>query len=290
MSYSYPEPRLLSTFLKKNLPYLLKLLSALSFDVALGATGSTYYAFSVCYHHEINRAHLLTLFFSIIFFYSVDHLYDLHRTKNTERSERRNFHASLRTVFIILAILSFLVIIPLVFFLNQHVIYTGFLLAGGVGIYFLIINSFNTNRYKDFLVAVGYSLGIWIPVFSYQFPQLDYSFLLPSFLFFLNTLITMILYAYFDIKSDKSEGIESFFSSFSTIDSKKILQVSALLNLGIIFLIFYSTTLPFILPLLLHAAILTFFTFFKKLNPTSVRWIGEYSYLIYFFWALVRNW
>ena len=274
-------------YLKNSLSYIFRLFSALSFDVALGATSSAYFAFTVCYHHEINQAHFLSLFFSILFFYSADHLYDLYRTRNTERSERRNFHASLRTVFIILAIVSFAAILPLIFVLDLHVIYSGFILAAGVGIYFFFINTYNSNRYKDILVAFGYTLGIWVPVFSYQLSNFDYSFLLPTLLFFLNTFVTMLLYAFYDIQSDKSEGIESFFSRFSVIQAKIIVKWAVLVNATISFLLFSLTSFTYLLPLFLHALLLVLITFYAHLNPTKVRWIGEYSYVIYFVWAVI---
>jgi len=273
--------------LKNTLSYIFRLLSALSIDVAIGATSSAYFAFTVCYYHEINHAHFLTLFFSILFFYSADHLYDLNRTKNTTRSDRRQYHASLQSVFIILVILSLTLIIPLVFFLNLHVIYSGILLAAGVGFYFLLTNYFNTNRYKDSLVALGYTLGIWIPVFSYQIHIIDFSFLVPTFLFFSNTFVTMLLYAFYDIQSDSAEGIESFFSKLPIPKAKKIVHWAALLNISTSILLFYFTSLSFLLPLSIHALVLVLFTFFGRLNPTTVRWMGEYNYLIYFVWAFI---
>lgn len=273
--------------MKNSLSYIFCLFSALSLDVALGATSSAYFAFTVCYQHEINHAHFLTLFFSILFFYSADHLYDLYRTRYTERSERRSFHASLRTVFIILAIVSFTAILPLIFFLDLHVIYSGFILAVGVGIYFFIINTYNTNRYKDILVALGYTLGIWIPVFSYQLSNFDYLFLLPTLLFFINTFITMLLYAFYDIQSDKEECIESFFSRFSVLQAERIVQWAVLINAAISLLLLSLTSFSFLLPLFLHALLLVLITFFARLNPTKVRWIGEYSYVIYFIWAVI---
>ena len=230
---------------------------------------------------------LFNLFFSIIFFYSADHLYDLYRTKNTTRSERRNFHDSLRTVFIILAIVSFATILLLIFFLNLYVIYSGIILAAGVGIYFFVINTYNTNRYKDSLVAIGYTLGIWMPVFSYQLNDFNYSLMLPTLLFFKNTFVTMLLYAFYDIQADKAEGIESFFLKFSVPKAKKIVQWAVLVNATISFLLFSFTSFTFLLPLFLHALLLVLITFFARLNPTKVRWIGEYSYVIYFIWAVI---
>jgi len=41
------------------------------------------------------------------------------------------------------------------------------------------------------------------------------------------------------------------------------------------------------LPLSIHALVLVLFTFFGRLNPTTVRWMGEYNYLIYFVWAFI---
>jgi len=273
--------------LKNTFSYIFRLLSALSIDVALGATSSAYFAFVVCYKHELNYVHFLTLFFSIIFFYSADHLYDLYRTKNTTRSERRNFHDSLRTVFIILAIVSFATILLLIFFLNLYVIYSGIILAAGVGIYFFVINTYNTNRYKDSLVAIGYTLGIWMPVFSYQLNDFNYSLMLPTLLFFKNTFVTMLLYAFYDIQADKAEGIESFFLKFSVPKAKKIVQWAVLVNATISFLLFSFTSFTFLLPLFLHALLLVFITFFARLNPTNVRWMGEYNYVIYFIWAVI---
>jgi hypothetical protein len=273
---------------KKYLKNLLTLLSALSLDVALGASSSTYFAFSVCYHHEINKAHFLGLFFSIIFFYSSDHLFDLYRTRNTERSDRRKYHAKLKPLFILLGILSLISIFPLLFYLNIHVVYSGLVLAIGLGLYFFIINTFETHRIKDLLVSIGYTLGIWIPVFSYQINSFNWNHGIAMSLFFLNTFITMLIYAFLDLNSDKKEHIESFFSTFSSLNANRFLKISVISNFLMSFFLFEFTGLAYLLPLMLHAALLALFTFYKQLNPTSVRWLGEYSYLIYFFWAFIN--
>jgi len=111
--------------------------------------------------------------------------------------------------------------------------------------------------------------------------------MLPTLLFFKNTFVTMLLYAFYDIQADKAEGIESFFLKFSVPKAKKIVQWAVLVNATISFLLFSFTSFTFLLPLFLHALLLVFITFFARLNPTNVRWMGEYNYVIYFIWAVI---
>ncbi|TNE74386.1 hypothetical protein EP331_01830 [bacterium] len=259
-------------------------LSVFSVDVALGAVCSAVFAGQIVHGISINWIHLGALFFAVIGIYTFDHVFDLSRIHQHALSPRRQIHAQQKTKMLVVMILSLIIAACLSLFLPRNVQIVGLIIAGFMGVYFYSVSRFDTQKVKDIGVSLGYASGIWLPIWasSAEFPPVR-DWLMFS-LFVINTLLIMMLYAKIDAHADRQESLESFVEShkwFFWLASK--LPIIFILMMFWAFIVFDENEKLWIwLPIVQFVAI-RLMTRFKMntLSPVSVRYFGEYSYLIY---------
>src|SRR4051812_41244064 len=136
---------------------LYRFINIISLDVALGAvTGSAFFA--TVFHTSLLPQGLAALGISVWIIYSVDHLLDAYKLKNTASSERHQFHQKYLTQITVAVIFLVLVDIVLIFYVRPSVFNAGLLLAGVVIFYLL----FHRWMYplKEIAGAVLYSGGV----------------------------------------------------------------------------------------------------------------------------------
>jgi 4-hydroxybenzoate polyprenyltransferase len=259
-------------------------LSLFSLDVALGAVSSAVFA-SLLISGEIpSMNHLLTLFFAVIGIYTFDHLFDLGRIEFPDLSERRQFHLKYKNLLIGVSLFSLATAGFLSLTLPIAIQISGFIIAAFMLAYFLVVQKMDTQHIKDIGVSLGYMSGIWFPFLAFYGTWTDSEVWLQLLLFVMNTLQIMMIYAKVDATSDYKEQLESLVQSrkwFYWLASK-IGPAFILVFLWAMLERHEQSVLLAIIPGAQYVLIRWVFSRYNnKLTPETVRYWGEYSYLIY---------
>lgn len=260
----------------------IQFLQNYSIDVAIGAVcASLFFQFALDVN-QIKWEQTATLLFAVIGIYTFDHLYDLNRIDNQFISSRRKQHLVNKLSISFTSIISVLIAIYLSFFIPSNVFWTGVGIAGFMVLYFISIFLFELDLLKDFGVTLGYVLGIWLPIQTLSDSTITIADGLLIFLFFLNTFLIMLMYSIADHESDKKEQLKSdkkLSSSKKAIHRFiKIIHFINILLILISLLAFQNILVLFIL----SQWIILVLSFRKtEKRPRMVRFIGEWSYLIY---------
>lgn len=263
---------------------VFRFFSLISLDVALGAIASAVYVSLLVSGEFPTAIHLLTLFFAVIGIYTFDHLFDLSRVNPSDLSERRQFHFKYKKLLIGVSIFSLATAGFLSLTLPILIQITGFIIAAFILVYFLLLYKVDTQHVKDIGVSLGYMAGIWLPFLALHATWSEPEIWLQLFLFVMNTLQIMMIYAKVDAFDDKKEQLESL------VQSKKwFFWLASKISPVFIVLLFWAilerhekSVLFAIIPVVQYVLIRWVFSRYKnQLTPESVRWLGEYSYLIY---------
>ncbi|MBB6459733.1 UbiA prenyltransferase family protein [Flammeovirga kamogawensis] len=190
--------------------YLYNHIQALSLDVAIGAI------FCCMFLAKINNTIIPTnvyfaLGIAVWVIYTLDHLLDAHSIQHTAHTFRHAFHQRYKKTLSSLCALLILIGLVLTFFYVPKIIfYHGVILGVLVGIYLLIINlqSLPFSTFKEFTVALIYSCGVALPVFSLS-ETLTPQYYLFTFTFFILAAINLLEFALFDYESDTKDNLLS---------------------------------------------------------------------------------
>lgn len=212
--------------------------------------------------------------------YTLDHLIDGNRLDKIPSMERHAFHKKHRTPIFILFVIVAGFGLRLLFYLPYVTLIYGCLLLGLVGLYFLSIWLFKIYFAKEIFIAVLYSCGIFLGVFSLT----SQSDALMYFLFAQTVLIAsinLLLFSYYELNHDIADGHSSWATHFGASKTSKHLQwlflILAALTLGAFFTFESARQLYFQVILLAMASILGMIytkpNWFMK--SERFRWIGD---------------
>ncbi|MFT6866492.1 MAG: 4-hydroxybenzoate polyprenyltransferase [Cyclobacteriaceae bacterium] len=197
----------------------------LSLDIVLGAIVflaylGKYYSLSFSLHIYFALASAVWLI------YTVDHLID---STVSVRSERRYFHKKKAQMIILVASIVLILALINIYFLPETLIRYGAILASACVSYLSIIYFFRKLWFKEILVSLGYSCGIFLAPLALK-GDINGSDIFLVFQLFLLALINLSIFSYFDIENDQLEKFESLVSKWNTSIIKKFIYVLCFLS------------------------------------------------------------
>jgi 4-hydroxybenzoate polyprenyltransferase len=207
-----------------------KYFNFLSLDVVMGAMSGGILA-SKLLHTNINYCHLLILGISVWMIYTADHLLDSLQSKNKAPAKRRLFYRKHFKLLVVFEICFLILILFLsIRFLQAKIVETGLITGVFIAIYFLAIFLFNAKKtlwmQKELIVALIYSIGIFISPYIQAYPNIQASQILIFISFFLTVWSDIILIAIFEYDKDKHDA---FISLPVMVGIKKSISIMYLL-------------------------------------------------------------
>ena len=203
-----------------------RLFNIVSLDIVIGAIVCALF-FAKIYDVALVPYALVALGLSVWIIYTADHLMDARLLKWTAATERHRFHQRHFRKILIAMIFAAMVDATALYFVRSAVFKVGLILSVFVILYLL------AHRYlkflKEFAGAILYTLGILIPSVSIAQADWSLSHLILLFQFFLTAFINLLLFSWFDRKSDFKDKQVSFVLFFG--------ERTTMLFLGMLFIV-----------------------------------------------------
>ncbi len=255
-------------------------LNILSIDIVAGAViGCAFFA-------DILGVTVLPYGFIILgltvwIIYTSDHLLDVWRKTQPAATRRHLFHQQHFYMLLTPLLLSLVVVGIQVAFIRKQVLIGGLILSAIVGLYFILQK--NLKYSKEFIVAVLYSGGVLMaPLSILQRPLAPFEMCL-IFQFFLTALINLLLFSWFDRKSDVQDHHPSFTVAFGDRATRLLLTVSFIMNVGIAVVQLLNTNNPGpVIVILAMNAVLAWIFLKRKYFETQDRYrlMGDAAFLL----------
>ncbi|WP_281614607.1 hypothetical protein [Flammeovirga sp. SubArs3] len=193
--------------MSKYLKNLYHYIQALSLDVAIGAIICCKFL-AVINGIVLPISVFISLGTAVWVIYTLDHLLDAHSIQHTAHTFRHAFHQrNKKTLGIFCLFFGFIGIANTFLYLPISLFYHGLILTSIVSLYLVIINlkvlPFAT--FKEFTVAIIYTAGISLPVFSLS-PEATPQLYLFTGIFFTLASINLLEFALFDYETDTKDG------------------------------------------------------------------------------------
>jgi 4-hydroxybenzoate polyprenyltransferase len=182
---------------------LLKYIRFLSFDVTLGATLLTL-ALSDFFGTELPHSIPICMAISIWLIYTLDHLIDAKKYHEIS-IERHLFHRRNFKLILINSVIIALFGIYIVLSLPAVTFLYGLGLIMLVIVYFTLIYFFENFHYKEVLVAIVYSLGVFLGPLSLNSGKIEVEFNVFFIQLLLLAMINLLLFSYYDFEKDKED-------------------------------------------------------------------------------------
>jgi hypothetical protein len=204
----------------------------LSLDITMGAVVLLFFISRI---HGIETSwHIyLALAIAIWTIYTLDHLNDVRKVdKPRLATGRHSYHRHhFKSIMTALGLVLIIGIVN-IYFLPYKLIAAGLIFILFSIVYLLIQGRLATAGLKEFTIAVGYAIG----VFMYPVIAIENSGLLvfQAFQLFLLALMNLVLMAFYDTKYDKEAG----FASIVGLGSERIVRVLVRILAGTVLLSF----------------------------------------------------
>lgn len=247
---------------------------------------------------KINQIELpLSIYFSlgisVWVIYTLDHLIDAFSIQHTAHTFRHAFHQkhkkALGSVCSILAVVGFVITVG---YVPLTVFYHGMILTVIVGAYLLIINLKFTPfaTFKEFTVALIYTLGVALPVYSLSdeyHPALHIS----TISLFILAFINLLEFSLFDIETDHKDQFTSGAQKLGYNGINLRIRILFILFFTLLGGSFYWLELNYIYPqsVLLSMGISLFIIYIKSdffSNDDYFRILGDFVFLYPMIWVL----
>ncbi|MEO9966176.1 MAG: hypothetical protein ABJF11_10330 [Reichenbachiella sp.] len=205
----------------------------LSLDVALGGVIFTLASGKVA---ELNLPWTVVaaLGCCIWLIYTLDHLIDGNSLDRSPSIPRHNFHRKFRKpIFVLFSIVAGFGL-WLLFYLPYLTLVYGCIMLGLVGLYFLSIWLFKIYFAKELFIAILYSCGIFLGIFSMK-ASIDFPIYVMFFQTMIMAFINLLLFSYFELENDVKDGHRSWVTYFGV--SKTVIHLKALFALLIVSII-----------------------------------------------------
>jgi len=187
-----------------HLFHFYKLLNALSIDVALGACIMAFFVAAVT-QVSVSLSAVFSLGISVLLIYTFDHLMDAKRIvhiPNTYRHKlhQKHFYLIRKITHAVGAIQLFLL-----FYLPLNIVLSGLLLASIVGVYFFVLGKWRLRYiyHKEFLVALIYSVGVFLPSLESGCLRPESGILFLQI--FLLAVTNLLIFSIIEVESDRKD-------------------------------------------------------------------------------------
>lgn len=185
---------------------IYKYFSFFSFDVALGVT-IQHMLISQMLEEKVDIVSLYCLFCTVLWIYSCDHIIDVIG-KKFRISEKYIFYQKHFSVLLFFSGSSLLMTVIGIWFLPLEIIYRGIFLSAFILCYFLITqykrDTFRTI-YKEHWIALGYVLGIFLPVYNlFDLLSLEVTYLFIHC--YILAFLSILLFSLIDYQNDVKDS------------------------------------------------------------------------------------
>ena len=241
-----------------------KTFQALSLDIVFGAA---IFSMAIGKYYQIKTSWntLICQSIAIWLIYTFDHLLDAKKIKGDASTFRHQFHKEHKKTVLIISFIVLIFGIINLYYLPPIILKTGL-----IGLFFVCIYFFISHKLlfwgKEICISLLYTFGIFAgPVCSLEvnLQLIQYILILQVFLLVFTNLL---LFSWFDVLKDKQDGHTSIViqlgKNITELIIKLVLIVSITLNITLLFLSVYTTTLIMQLVLLMMYSILILL--FKK--------------------------
>jgi hypothetical protein len=210
---------------------IYRIINLLSIDVAVGAMCSALFLGRTL-HVNISNISVIVLGLAVWSIYTADHLLDVIRVikKGLPCSTlRHQFHHQHFKAVKLTWIIVGLLILPLLAFIPQQILFAGIGLAIMVAFY-LLLNSF-VGFGKEFIIATSYVVGVLLP--STISSELVLTNLVILLCFFITVLFNVLVFSYFDMETDARENKQSFTRNIGVKRMHFLFAVLGIVHLGL---------------------------------------------------------
>ena len=175
--------------------------------------------------------------------YTIDHLIDAKKIKHPATIERHRIHQErfheITTLSIVVAILGF----ALLFFVPAKIIYSGITLFFFLPFYFVILHLMGSkpSHYKEIIIALVYSLGIFLGPFSMNDWVIDMEAAVIFFQFAIIAFINLYTFSLYEYGLDSKDGHPSMVILLGVKRSRDLVKILfSVLILSIVGLMIYN--------------------------------------------------
>ncbi len=199
-------------------------LNALSIDVVAGAVVCALF-FAKLLQSELPVVVLVTLALAVWSVYCMDHLWDARRSPNPTLTFRHYFHKSYRKLLTTVLVVVLILGIVLFWCLPDPVKSMGFILTLSILIYFLTSFFWASKPvyHKELLIAFAYSFGVILGPFALRQTPITAPHLLIFIQFTTLAFSNLLLFSYFDTKSDTEQNFGSLSRSIGKKNTRLII-------------------------------------------------------------------
>jgi 4-hydroxybenzoate polyprenyltransferase len=182
-------------------------INILSIDTALGAVVCAMF-FAKLISANVWIYGKIALGLSVWIIYTADHLMDARKVKGEASSERHRFHQRHFRVLLIFMIVAIVIDLVVVSFMRRSLLEYGIALSVVVALYLLI--SRYLKMLKEVFIAFIYTVGVMLPALGDREHLMDQWALLIMFNFFLIAVANLLVFSWFDVQKDRTDGHPSF--------------------------------------------------------------------------------
>ena len=208
------KPFYMSAFLRAY-----RYVNILSIDTALGAVVSAMF-FGKLIAANIWIYGKVALGLTVWIIYTADHLLDAKKVKSVASSERHRFHQQYFKLLLITMIVAVVIDLIMVSYMRKSLLHYGLVLSVVVALY-LVISKY-LKMLKEIFIASIYTVGVMLPALADREHLMDQWHVLFMFNFFLIAVANLLIFSWFDVKTDQADGHPSFVTFYGRQKTKTI--------------------------------------------------------------------
>lgn len=191
----------------------------LSIDTAVGAVVSAMF-FAKLIAANVWIYGKVALGLTVWIIYTADHLLDARKVKGEASSERHRFHQKHFRLLLSVMVVAVIIDLIMVSFMRKSLLQYGIALSVVVALY-LIISRY-LKMLKEIFIAFIYTLGVMLPGLADREHLMDQWDLLLMFNFGLIAVANLLIFSWFDVQKDQTDGHPSFVTFYGRRKTKTV--------------------------------------------------------------------
>jgi hypothetical protein len=265
-------------------------INILSIDTALGAVVCSVF-FAQLISANVWVYGKIALGLSVWIIYTADHLLDARKVKGVASTERHRFHQEHFRALLILMMIAVVIDLTVVSFMRKSLLEYGFALSIVVAFY-LVISRF-LKMLKEVFIAFIYTIGVMLPALADQEHLMNQWDMLFMFNFFLIATANLLIFSWFEIQNDRTDGHPSFVTFYGREKTK--LVVYGLFVTLVAFTIYLGTfrayaLFPLLILLAMMSALVALLRFDKYfIRDDRFRFVGDAVFFLPLIYLLVES-
>lgn len=200
---------------------MYKWIQAMSLDVVLGS-GLLTLSIARYYQVPLPLSVVSGLMIAVWAIYTFDHLSDAKRVGKAASTHRHRYHQQHYQALKIALLLTILGGIAIAFVLPPLVVKWAIICAACVALYFMLLKLFQPAWFKEFLVAICYTTGVFLGPLCLSQVSLNLFQLLLIIQIFLLAMANLVIFSCFDYKTDQQDGHYSLALHLGLARTRKI--------------------------------------------------------------------